>query len=305
MNNKSKEVATPALWEKETKILFCDLCLKEIERGNRPTTFFNKEGWQNIIRCFKECTGREYDKLQMKNKWDQLKKDWKIWKELKRGSTCLGWDPVKQTVDAPDEWWADRIAVVPAAKKFKFSGIEPEFEEKLDRMFGGVVPTGIYASSPSETGFAGNAVNLGTPGDSVDFIDVPSPDQNENEIISRSKRLKVIGKRKSGASSLRLELSEAVSFFKAECQASQSSFIEEALEILSTTTKIYADKDLYLFTAELIEDPVRRDIFVKMPAAHRVAFIRHFYNRINISDVLYFSSLEPFYCIIFYDHLNI
>ncbi|XP_020597496.1 L10-interacting MYB domain-containing protein-like [Phalaenopsis equestris] len=281
MDSKPKEVVTHALWEKDTKMIFCDLCLKEIERGNRPTTHFNKEGWQNIIKKFKECTGREYDRLQMKNKWDQMKKEWKIWKELKKGCTGIGWDPVKRTIDASEEWWAERLAVVPAAKKFKLSGIEPEFEDKLDRMFGGVVATGNYACSPNETGFTGNVVNLGTPGGSVDFIDVPSPDQNEYENISRSKRPKVVDKRKSGASSLRKELSDAVSCFKSECQTSHSSTIAEALEILSATAEIYVDEELYLFAAELLEDPVRRDFFVQMPAARRLAYIRRFYNRLN------------------------
>ncbi|XP_020596472.1 uncharacterized protein LOC110036381 [Phalaenopsis equestris] len=171
--------------------------------------------------------------------------------------------------------------VVPAAKKFKLSGIEPELEEKLDRMFGGVVATGNYACSPSEIGFAGNVVNLGTPGGSVGFIDVPSTDQNEYETISRSKRPRVVDKRKYGASSLRNELSEAVSCLKAECQSSHSSTIAETLEILSATAKIYADEELYLFAAELLEDPVRRDFFVQMPAARRVAYIWRFYNRLN------------------------
>ncbi|XP_020583998.1 uncharacterized protein LOC110027066 [Phalaenopsis equestris] len=171
--------------------------------------------------------------------------------------------------------------VVPAAKKFKLSGIEPEFEEKLDRMFGGVVATGNYAYSPSETEFAGNAVNLGTPGGSVDFIDVPSPDQNEYETISRFKRPRVVDKRKSDAFSLRNELSETVSCFKVECQASRSSTITNALEILSVTAKIYADEELYLFAVELLEDPVRRDFFVQMFAARRVAYIQRFYNRLN------------------------
>ncbi|XP_020585242.1 uncharacterized protein LOC110027929 isoform X2 [Phalaenopsis equestris] len=144
----------------------------------------------------------------MKNKLDQMKKEWKIWKELKRGSTSFGWDPMKQTVDAPEEWWAERLAVVSAAKKFKLSGIEPELEEKLGRMFGGVVATGNYACSPCKAGFTGNAMNLGTLGGSVDFTDVPSPYQNKYEIILRSKRPRVVDKRKSGVSSLRNELSE-------------------------------------------------------------------------------------------------
>ncbi|XP_020595756.1 uncharacterized protein LOC110035809 [Phalaenopsis equestris] len=236
----------------------------------------------------------------MKNKWDQMKKEWKIWKELKRSSTSLGWDSVKRTIDAPEEWWAERLAVsfvckllyfvtlyfiliwclsisvlvVPAAKKFKLSGIELKLDEKLDRMFEGVVATGNYACSPCETGFAGKAVNLGTAGGSDDFIDVPSPDQNEYKTISRSKRPRVVDKRKYGASFLRNKLSEVVSCFKAECQTSHSSTIAEAFEILSATTKIYADEELYLFAAESLEEPVRRVFFVQIPAARRVTYIR-------------------------------
>ncbi|XP_020586760.1 L10-interacting MYB domain-containing protein-like [Phalaenopsis equestris] len=103
---------TSAMWDREVTIIFCDLCVREVEVGNRPTTFFNKEGWGNILVKFKEMTGRDYDRMKMKNKWDQLKKDWKLWKELKQGSTGMGWDPVKRTIDAPEEWWAEKLQVL-------------------------------------------------------------------------------------------------------------------------------------------------------------------------------------------------
>ncbi|XP_020589895.1 L10-interacting MYB domain-containing protein-like [Phalaenopsis equestris] len=215
-----------------------------------------------MTKSRKHEAGKEYDRLKMKNKWDQMKKEWKIWKELKRGSVGLGWDPVKGTFDEPEEWWAERLMVVPTAKKFKLSGIEPELEEKLVRVFGRVVATGNYACSPSETKFADNVVTLKTPGGSVEFIDIPNPDQNEYGTISRSKHPRVVDKRKFGASSLRNELSEAVSYFKVECQASRSSTIMEELEILSATTKIYVDEELYLYAAELLEDLILRDFFV-------------------------------------------
>ncbi|XP_020586020.1 L10-interacting MYB domain-containing protein-like [Phalaenopsis equestris] len=132
--SKAREAGTSAMWDREVTIIFCDLCVREVEVGNRPTTFFNKAGWRNILVKFKEMTGRDYDRMKMKNKWDQLKKDWKLWKELKQGSTGMGWDPVKRTIDAPEEWWAEKLQAVPSAKKFKFVGIDPVMEEKLDRM---------------------------------------------------------------------------------------------------------------------------------------------------------------------------
>ncbi|MFQ6620664.1 hypothetical protein Gotur_000845, partial [Gossypium turneri] len=74
---------------------------------------------------------------------------WKAWKKLKGEDTGLGWNPIKRTVDASDEWWESRLQVVPEAKKFRTSGIDPEFEGKLDLMFIGIVATGDKAWAPS------------------------------------------------------------------------------------------------------------------------------------------------------------
>ncbi|XP_020584780.1 uncharacterized protein LOC110027620 [Phalaenopsis equestris] len=106
---KTSEGGPSTMWDKEVTNIFCDLCIKEIELGNRPTTYFNKEGWNNIGMRFKELTGRDYDKLKFKNKWDQLKKELKTWKELKRESTGLGWDPIKRIIDAPAEWCTEKL----------------------------------------------------------------------------------------------------------------------------------------------------------------------------------------------------
>ncbi|KAK8947076.1 hypothetical protein KSP39_PZI006935 [Platanthera zijinensis] len=56
-------------------MIFCDLCLREIELGNRPTTHFSRDGWSNLTTNFFAQTGKSYDRNQMKNKWDQIKKD--------------------------------------------------------------------------------------------------------------------------------------------------------------------------------------------------------------------------------------
>ncbi|XP_040952481.1 L10-interacting MYB domain-containing protein-like isoform X5 [Gossypium hirsutum] len=91
---------------------------------------------------FEKETGKSFSQRQLKNRWDALKKEWKAWKKLKGEDNGLGWNPIKRTVDASDEWRESRLQVVPEAKKFKTSGIDPEFEVKLDQMFMGIVATG-------------------------------------------------------------------------------------------------------------------------------------------------------------------
>ncbi|MFQ6656626.1 hypothetical protein Gotur_026652 [Gossypium turneri] len=53
-----------AMWDKRLTEKFCDICIKEILKGNRPG----------------EDTG-------------------------------LGWNPIKRTVDASDDWWESRLQV--------------------------------------------------------------------------------------------------------------------------------------------------------------------------------------------------
>ncbi|XP_020596149.1 L10-interacting MYB domain-containing protein-like [Phalaenopsis equestris] len=132
---KNRESGPSATWSYEIIIMFCDLCLREIALGNRPNTHFNKTGWTNLVENFKQFTGRDYDRLQLKNKWDLLKKEWKLWKDLKKDLDGFGWNPKRKTIDASDEWWKTKLEEFPSAKKFRYNGIDPEMEEKLDKMF--------------------------------------------------------------------------------------------------------------------------------------------------------------------------
>ncbi|KAK5846607.1 hypothetical protein PVK06_002901 [Gossypium arboreum] len=98
---------------------------------------------------FEKETSKAFSQRQLKNRWDALKKEWKAWKKLKGEDTGLGWNPIKKTVDALDDWWESRLKVVPEAQQFRTSGIDPEFEGKLDQMFMGIVATGDKAWTPS------------------------------------------------------------------------------------------------------------------------------------------------------------
>jgi hypothetical protein len=79
--------------------------LDQLSKGERVGTSFTKKGWNNIVSRFHELTGRKYEKVQLKNRYDSLRKDWQEWYNLFGKETGLGWDPVNNTVQAPDDWW--------------------------------------------------------------------------------------------------------------------------------------------------------------------------------------------------------
>ncbi|CAH9076222.1 unnamed protein product, partial [Cuscuta epithymum] len=65
-----------------------------------------------------------------------MRHKWGLWKLLKGKETGLGWDPVKSTVDATDEWWNMKIKENSKFGPLREEGIEPELEYKMDQMFG-------------------------------------------------------------------------------------------------------------------------------------------------------------------------
>ncbi|CAH9134644.1 unnamed protein product [Cuscuta epithymum] len=136
-----------ATWDLMSTESFIRVCVEELEAGNRPGTHFNKLGCDNIEKKFSQLTGRCYKKAQLKNRWDSLKKEWSQWMSLVRDETGLGWDNVKQTVAADEEWWNRKIEIRPEVAKFRFRG--PPLVQEQQLLFGDVVATGADAWTPS------------------------------------------------------------------------------------------------------------------------------------------------------------
>ena len=49
--------------------------------------------------------------LQVKNKWDHLRSQWKVWKQLFEREIRLDYDPDTEKIDASDEWWERTLKV--------------------------------------------------------------------------------------------------------------------------------------------------------------------------------------------------
>ncbi|XP_028754585.1 uncharacterized protein LOC114714064 [Neltuma alba] len=95
---------------------------------------------------FTAKTGRAYTRIQLKNKYDTLRKEWQLWDRLLR-ETGLGWDAERNTVSAPDDWWEKKIVEVPGYEKFRERGLQ--FRAELTQLFGSVAATGPQSWAPS------------------------------------------------------------------------------------------------------------------------------------------------------------
>ena len=99
-----------ATWDIQLTEHFIRACLVQV--GNeRQGTSFTKKGWIAIVKQFHEESGKNYDRTQLKNRYDNLRKEWRIWYKIYGKESGVGWDNVKHNFDASDEWWENKIMV--------------------------------------------------------------------------------------------------------------------------------------------------------------------------------------------------
>ncbi|XP_038715073.1 L10-interacting MYB domain-containing protein-like [Tripterygium wilfordii] len=105
-----------ANWDASLTKAFIDICVDRQKAGDRPNTHFTKE-------------------------------EWRLWEKLLIGETGLGWDPIRQTVLADNEWWERKIKQNKKCAKFRNHGIKNK--DELNFLFGGQGATGVHAFNPS------------------------------------------------------------------------------------------------------------------------------------------------------------
>ncbi|PWA58473.1 myb/SANT-like domain-containing protein [Artemisia annua] len=90
-SGRKKKVKNPPLWDNKMHLVFVELCLNEARHGNKPA----------------EREDRKRFDIQANKK--PLGKDWKLYDRLLRLEYGIGWDPIRQKIDASPEWWDEKI----------------------------------------------------------------------------------------------------------------------------------------------------------------------------------------------------
>ena len=103
-SSSSRNDKDKANWTVERHKTFFELCVKEVDKGNRPTTSFNKRGWKNIIDGFAAKENVMYDQKQLKNHFAITKDAWKSWHKL-TNHTRVTIDPITGGVLCDDQTW--------------------------------------------------------------------------------------------------------------------------------------------------------------------------------------------------------
>ncbi|XP_023920403.1 uncharacterized protein At2g29880-like [Quercus suber] len=139
-----------------------------MEGQRKSIRFLSKIGVNEVIRQLGEM-GKVVAWLQIKNKWDHLRKMWNNYNKCLDNETGLGYDAGTRMFDTPDEWWNQKIAACPDAKTFKTHGLSNR--ELLNIMFGGTVVTGKNAFRTSGPISTETTEGSGDSANSIEFVD--------------------------------------------------------------------------------------------------------------------------------------
>ena len=99
-----------AKWNANSTKIFANLLVEQIRLGNRPNNVFNKKAWKHIREEFNKETGSKFDRQQLKNHLDVLRKRYNYVKAL-LSQDGFSWDVTHCMVVAEDAVWKKYIEV--------------------------------------------------------------------------------------------------------------------------------------------------------------------------------------------------
>ncbi|XLR38654.1 hypothetical protein S83_023314, partial [Arachis hypogaea] len=233
--------------------------------GNRPGTHFNKVGWANLKTKFLKETDLNYESKQFKNKWEAMKREWGLWAKLKGKEIGLGWDPIKKTIQASDDWWDAKIQENPDVAKFREEG--PKHLDEMEFLFEDVVATGVGAWAPSEdiNNSYNDRYNDEDNGNEEEGLEDELNDESTPSSAMRQKRRKV-GKG-SGASQLSTQLERIINVFEEEktneiAHRNNVPSISTCLAVLKQLPGLEVGSDIFFIATRLMAKRSNREIFM-------------------------------------------
>ncbi|KAJ6826968.1 L10-interacting MYB domain-containing protein-like [Iris pallida] len=134
-------------WSPEETELFLDLCLEEVNGGNRSNKTISKDGWVRIQMKWNAHFSQDRELDKFKNKWDSVRKEWKDFEQFLNKETEIEWDPVTGTIDASEEWW--KRQKLAKTKFYKYKNAPFALYEKCTTLFKNTIATSSMACTPS------------------------------------------------------------------------------------------------------------------------------------------------------------
>nr|XP_043620348.1 uncharacterized protein LOC122592217 [Erigeron canadensis] len=148
---KHKDKKLRENWPDPWVLSLCAFLNEYITKHGRSSTF----KWVELQPEFEKIINHTFpSKGALKNKYDNMKKDYNLWKSLKNGEIGLGWDESTKTLICSDDWWKKKIKENSKYRKLQSKQPSIELQEAWDQLFADAVASGVncVASSMDPSG---------------------------------------------------------------------------------------------------------------------------------------------------------
>ncbi|GJY57046.1 Myb/SANT-like domain-containing protein [Tanacetum coccineum] len=140
--------------------------------------------WVELQPEFEKVVKTElYSYKVLKNKYDEMRKDYSLWSSLKNGETGLGWNATTMTLSCSDEWWDKKIKENKRVRSFRKKQPTKELQEAWYNLFGDAVANGVECVAPCMNPSTLNGVH------NVDEEDVEAVDVEEDGDPKKSAKI--------------------------------------------------------------------------------------------------------------------
>lgn len=172
------------------------------------------------------------------------------------------------------------------ARKFHYNDIDPELEDKLNKIYSGVVALHQHAWTPTLVG-TNTVDDIDVDQQSHDYVDdflrvvddvgdrnVPTP--------SMSQGLNIRKRRRGGSQFFKEGTTYLVSSYSSIVASSnkptRAESLTNAVQLLESMLKILDDRKIYLYATTVLEDNSKRILFMTISADPRANYVRFHVN---------------------------
>jgi len=137
-----------AVWDFERREYLLDSLIAQSALGKKTdgASGWKKEAWESIRKSLNEKFNLRFTVKQLKEAFNNLKKDYQIVKEL-RGLSGFGWDDANELVTAASDIWDAYFAKHPDRGRFRTRPFP--YYDKMHEICDGRMPTGDGKLYPS------------------------------------------------------------------------------------------------------------------------------------------------------------
>ncbi|XP_062075404.1 uncharacterized protein LOC133779460 [Humulus lupulus] len=269
-----------SVWTQKHEEIFIELMEEEVLKENKNTTTFTKQSWKYIKEELCGRAKRNYNDMQLRNKYNQLKQKHKDFKSLLK-ETGMGYNAMTGEVSATDEVWDKLIRVNKSAKRFRKKCCK--FYEKLCTIFGDTTATGSNAHpstrSPSNDGDNNDddatTISPSTRNEESAFDEDGSKRRGKSTSTSYSRSVKRAKFSSALADALATDNETAkrkIELIERSMEISASHYLlDESVEALIQIDVISGE--VYAKVIEKFENEVSRALFLKMPEHRRIDWL--------------------------------